>query len=693
MKKKSEMKVKKVKTDNSESNKKVKRSKKTKKENESKAKKSKKVNLLPPPPEETFEDIDHDLDDQDDDEGDHGNFLKDMAEIDGKPKFLHHNVATDVSKLPIDQLLGAGGKKGHKLLNELLDAGLTAESNSNKELKKSLLGKSNNEGKKSKKRSELTLEEPLSAPDKERAIRSALYKKSKSEVGQWDAVVHSSRAAESKSFPIKKPDLRLETPAQAALGFRPANPLEAEVMNLLKGSKANEALSKRELTRKEEEYLAKMSLREAEEKRKELIKLKLLQQYQERKISRQNKIKSRKYRKLMRKQKQKEEEKELEELRRTNPDLALERMEKSRILERATLRHRNNSKYLQMLAQRGDKESQVRMQEVIRNHRAIVAKDDQAEVDDDDDERQNDEEVQKEDFDQFNEGFKEFLTAEKKKKKKTRKTAKEILEHAQTIDDLFSAGGKIIKHKINPESDNEEESDVDDEVADEEEESESEALELRTKDEKTQGAKKVEQSKTLLDPDVFVKATNVTLPTLGAAEEIQESDESDDDNAKAIAEAFADDDVLGDFSREKAAELEKSRPKDIDLTLPGWNSWGGEGIKISKRKRKRFTIKAGPAEKRRDENKGQLILNDEADSKAARKHLVSSVPFPFTSVADYEASIRTPVGETFVPRSSFKKFVKPAVVTKKGAVIEPMDRDELVKRGKTVREQEIILYD
>ena len=41
----------------------------------------------------------------------------------------------------------------------------------------------------------------------------------------------------------------------------------------------------------------------------------------------------------------------MEELKRTNPEVALEEMEKlekTRIAERATLKHRNSSKYLQM---------------------------------------------------------------------------------------------------------------------------------------------------------------------------------------------------------------------------------------------------------------------------------------------------------------------------------------------------------
>ena len=47
----------------------------------------------------------------------------------------------------------------------------------------------------------------------------------------------------------------------------------------------------------------------------------------------------------------------------------------------------------------------------------------------------------------------------------------------------------------------------------------------------------------------------------------------------------------------------------------------------------------------------------------------------------FQASIRAPVGSTFIPRTAHLKMVKPRVVTQAGAVIEPMDREQLVRRG------------
>ena len=69
-----------------------------------------------------------------------------------------------------------------------------------------------------------------------------------------------------------------------------------------------------------------------------------------------------------------------------------------------------------------------------------------------------------------------------------------------------------------------------------------------------------------------------------------ESDEDDDDNnidKMALNQAFADDDVVQAFSEEKEQNVNAENPKDINLTLPGWGSWCGNGLKVSTRKRER----------------------------------------------------------------------------------------------------------
>ena len=54
-----------------------------------------------------------------------------------------------------------------------------------------------------------------------------------------------------------------------------------------------------------------------------------------------------------------------------------------------------------------------------------------------------------------------------------------------------------------------------------------------------------------------------------------------------IKEAFAGDDVISDFLKDKRKQEEAGRAKVVDLTLPGWGEWGGIGLKPSKRKRRK----------------------------------------------------------------------------------------------------------
>ncbi|XP_028156759.1 U3 small nucleolar RNA-associated protein 14 homolog A [Ostrinia furnacalis] len=187
-----------------------------------------------------------------------------------------------------------------------------------------------------------------------------------------------------------------------------------------------------------------------------------------------------------------------------------------------------------------------------------------------------------------------------------------------------------------------------------------------------------------IDPSKFIevkpKYLNTAIP--GAAND----DELDDDEQVVpkvnIEEVFEEDDVVASFRQEKEDEINKNKPQDIDLSLPGWGSWGGKGVKAPKRKKNRFILKAPPVMLRRDENKGDIIIKEYKDPKLA-SHKVTNIPFPFTSIKEYEASIRAPLGNTFIPETAHKKLIKPSVITKAGTVIDPMDEDELlVKKNK-----------
>jgi hypothetical protein len=87
-----------------------------------------------------------------------------------------------------------------------------------------------------KSKEKLSLAAPLTTPQAQKAGRAAVYKKVSKEVAQWDAVIHSRRAATTVTYPLEKPELKLKSIAQhSTTVFTPRTPLEAEVMAALHG--------------------------------------------------------------------------------------------------------------------------------------------------------------------------------------------------------------------------------------------------------------------------------------------------------------------------------------------------------------------------------------------------------------------------------------------------------------------------
>lgn len=125
-----------------------------------------------------------------------------------------------------------------------------------------------------------------------------------------------------------------------------------------------------------------------------------------------------------------------------------------------------------------------------------------------------------------------------------------------------------------------------------------------------------------IDPDKVFTLETCELPT--KASDFEDENENEDENRMTIQEAFADDDVLADFVAEKKKLVDDSKPKARDLTLPGWGDWAGTGLKVSKRKRKRFVVKQAPPPPRKDSHLGAVIINEKRDANIA-KHQVRQV--------------------------------------------------------------------
>ncbi|WVQ98454.1 hypothetical protein IAU59_005578 [Kwoniella sp. CBS 9459] len=188
-----------------------------------------------------------------------------------------------------------------------------------------------------------------------------------------------------------------------------------------------------------------------------------------------------------------------------------------------------------------------------------------------------------------------------------------------------------------------------------------------------------EQQKTKNDSK---KGKKVTLDVDGGSD-----DESDEDElmpvngVKAfkqrdlVAEAFAGDNVVEDFAREKERQIEADAPKVEDTSLPGWGSWGGKGTRKKGKVNPKFLVKSAGIEptQRKDFTRSNVIITEKKDKKASQ-FLVTDLPYPYTSKEQYEKSFVTPVGSEWNSRAGYQRGTLPRVVKKPGAIIEPVRR-------------------
>ncbi|KAJ3885140.1 Utp14-domain-containing protein [Lentinula edodes] len=141
-----------------------------------------------------------------------------------------------------------------------------------------------------------------------------------------------------------------------------------------------------------------------------------------------------------------------------------------------------------------------------------------------------------------------------------------------------------------------------------------------------------------------------------------------------VARAFAGDNVVKEFEEAKRREIAMDAPTEVDTTLPGWGSWGGNGVRKGVPKPHLIKKIAGIDPKSRaDYNKAHVIISEKRDKKAS-KYLVPDLPYPYTSKAQFDRRIQQPLGPEWNTRVGFQRGTLPKVVKKMGTVIDPLDK-------------------
>jgi U3 small nucleolar RNA-associated protein 14 len=181
-------------------------------------------------------------------------------------------------------------------------------------------------------------------------------------------------------------------------------------------------------------------------------------------------------------------------------------------------------------------------------------------------------------------------------------------------------------------------------------------------------------------------ARDLVTVSYDTAESKPAQEHTDDDSEVSQSEilrlAFAGDDFEAQFDNEKAAVASDEDEKTLDNTMEGWGTWAGDGI--SKRERKRnaaihakfraqnSTKVAGIRPQDRKDAKLEKVIISQKRIKNNAGYLATSLPFPFKTRAEYERSIRMPVGGEWNVVKSVQEGIKPRVIVKPGTVVEPM---------------------
>lgn len=580
------------------------------------------------------------------------------------------------------------------------------------------------------------LHAPLSAPVQDRLDRVEAYKLSKEEVEGWAPTIKRIREADHLSFPLQPP-AQPPAPSNAGLtaSFAPTTDMEKSVASLLHEG----GLSEKQVAEQEGLVLRDMDPAEAGKRQAELRRMRELMFRAEQKARRANKIKSKTYRRIHRRERERMKQQEAQDLQDDDDDEEQRyQAAKDRAKERATLRHKNTGKWAKFHASRNDDasqearlavEDQLRRGEELRKRIHVEDSDEEslASMHSDDREAAFDElesfarkEAEQDERDaqaleQSGKKSKSLLhmkfmqDARDKQSRETQETIASLREELEHQDDtvnerpvgraVYSQGtkGHDATLPANPfhtgasnpwlrQSTSGGTSKQTPQVLVGKDSRAATRSIHRTERHAARGdearASAAEDATLAIDPTAQLEALSSESeaePTEISRHARGKRGRGKRNNAPLqrdlVAEAFAGDNVALDFAKEKRAMIQADAPQEQDMTLPGWGSWGGKGVRHRQKKNPALIKKIDGLDpsRRKDFGMEHVMINERQDKKAS-KYKAKDLPFPYTSAAQYEAAMRTPLGSEWNTRTQHQRLTMPRVTTKMGQRIDPIQR-------------------
>ena len=580
------------------------------------------------------------------------------------------------------------------------------------------------------------LHAPLPTPVQDRLDRAEAYKLSKEEVEGWAPTIKRIREADHLSFPLQPP-VQPPAPSNAGLtaSFAPTTDMEKSVASLLHEG----GLSEKQVAEQEELVLREMDPAESGKRQAELRRMRELMFRAEQKARRANKIKSKTYRRIHRRERERMKQQEAQDLQDDDDDEEQRyQAAKDRAKERATLRHKNTGKWAKFHAGRNDDasqearlavEDQLRQGEELRKRIHVEDSDDESLVSMHSDDREaafnelesfarkeaEQDERDAQALEQSGKKSKSLMhmkfmqDARDKQSRETQETIASLREELEHEDDtvnerpvgraVYSQGtkGHDATLPANPfhtgasnpwlrQSASGGTSKQTPQVLVGKDSRAATRSIHRTERHVARGdearASAAEDATLAIDPTAQLEALSSESeaePTEITRHARGKRGRGKRNNAPLqrdlVAEAFAGDNVALDFAKEKRAMIQADAPQEQDMTLPGWGSWGGKGVRHRQKKHPALIKKIDGLDpsRRKDFGMEHVMINERQDKKAS-KYKAKDLPFPYTSAAQYEAAMRTPLGSEWNTRTQHQRLTMPRVTTKMGQRIDPIQR-------------------
>ncbi|KAK6533219.1 hypothetical protein TWF281_007369 [Arthrobotrys megalospora] len=134
-----------------------------------------------------------------------------------------------------------------------------------------------------------------------------------------------------------------------------------------------------------------------------------------------------------------------------------------------------------------------------------------------------------------------------------------------------------------------------------------------------------------------------------------------------LARAFAGDNILPEIEAERL-KSPRQPGRGAPDGLQGWGSWGASLKSAGKAGKQKASQQRSNSHQTRSE---RVILNQKLCKKGV-KYLATSLPYPFETSDQYERSLRFPLGQEWSTKQTHQTLTAPKVIVKGGTVIAPL---------------------